>query len=107
MRTPALSRTCCATTPLLGAQNAHTMTAQREPQFPFRTEHSGRRIAFYYRFSGPYSSIRAISLHCKHRCSMTDQDIAPQSQFRRTLSKVMSMQLATLLVLALIQYRYN
>jgi hypothetical protein len=40
---------------------------------------------------------------------MTDSgSIAPaQSQFRRTLIRVMSMQLATLLVLALIQYRYN
>jgi len=33
--------------------------------------------------------------------------IAPQSQFRGTLIRVMSMQLFTLLVLALIQYRYN
>lgn len=60
-----------------------------------------------YRICGPYSSIRANSLHGKRRCSMTDQDTAPQSQFRRTLIRVMSMQLATLLVLALIQYRYN
>jgi len=41
---------------------------------------------------------------------MTDPNQATSgatSQFRRTLVKVMSMQLFTLLVLALIQYRYN
>jgi len=38
---------------------------------------------------------------------MRDQATSPKSQFRRTLITVMSMQLFTLLVLALIQYRYN
>ena len=33
--------------------------------------------------------------------------VAARKQFRRTLIRVMSMQLFTLLVLALIQLRYN
>ena len=41
---------------------------------------------------------------------MSTSDATPSAarlQFRRTLITVMSMQLFTLLVLALIQYRYN
>lgn len=63
-----------------------------------------------YRICGPHPSIRADSTPCKHPLLMTDprpDAPAPTSQFRRTLIKVMSMQLFTLLLLALIQLRYN
>lgn len=38
---------------------------------------------------------------------MSDPIAPPTSQFRRTLVRVMSMQLFALLLLALIQLRYN
>ncbi len=109
MRTPALSVTCCdsARTELPAA--THRPVPRHTTLVNVR-KGTSRAEAVYYRFDVPHASIRADSTPCKHLLLMTDPTSdapAPTSQFRRTLIKVMSMQLFTLLVLALIQLRYS
>ena len=59
-----------------------------------------------YRFRGPRSSIRAA--YAPNSATMPAQpNDAPPSTFRRTLVRVIAMQLFALFLLALLQLRYN
>ena len=103
MRIPALSRTYCA--PRSPALNTSPYTTTALYASPIRiTGAPLRRVDLYYRFHGPGHSIRADWTR-----AMADQanNAETAAHFRRTLVRVMSVQLVSLALLALLQLRYG